>query len=252
MYRTITSLLQPDTLLFCATAFGLAILWWKRRESVRRLLLVTVPFVLLWLACTPLVTHLAARTLSNQYPPLAAPPADAEAIVVLSGCAHAADARGYAPQLCSDTLSRCFQGLQLHRQSGLPIVVTGGIVKPSREIRSLGSLMRDFFVQAGIPPQDIIVEERSTTTYENAIECAKLDAQFRHIVLVTDDRHMPRAAGCFRRAGFKVVAAPVRTDGGDLELSPLLLIPTTRSASQLQATMHEWLGLVWYKLHGRI
>jgi uncharacterized SAM-binding protein YcdF (DUF218 family) len=254
MYQIVTLLLRPDTLLLLATAAGLAWLWWKRRETRRRLLPVTIAFALLWLICTPLVGHFAAATLDHRYPPLVSPPADAEAIVILSGYARPADSRGYGASLTDDSIERCLMGAELHQRSGLPVVVTGGIVDPAGDVPPLGVMMRDFLLRIGVAAEDITVEQSSRTTYENAAECAKLmdERGWQKIVLVTHDRHMPRAVGCFQKAGFDVVAAPVRTGGGDLQLSPALLVPSARVAAQLQSVAHEWLGILWYWWHGRI
>ena len=60
----------------------------------------------------------------------------------------------------------------------------------------LGQMMKDLLVELGVPPEQIIVEDRSTSTYENAVECRQLlvERQMTRIVLVTDALHMRRAS----------------------------------------------------------
>jgi hypothetical protein len=55
MYQFSVALLQPFPLLYIVAAVGLVLLWWDRVAARRRLVLVTVPFVLLGVACTPAV-----------------------------------------------------------------------------------------------------------------------------------------------------------------------------------------------------
>jgi uncharacterized SAM-binding protein YcdF (DUF218 family) len=65
-------------------------------------------------------------------------------------------------------------------------------------------------------------------------------------LLVTSAWHMPRAIGCFRRAGFKVEAYPV-----DRPARPIAeeLLPSRTLAGGLHQTdqaIHEWIGLGAY------
>lgn len=254
MYGAIKLLIRPDTLLMLVMAASLAACWWKRHETRRRLVALTVAFALLWLICTPLVGHVADATLVNRDRPLAAVPDDTQAIVILSGYALPADDRGYPARLGHDTVDRCLAGAAWHQRSGRPLVVTGGVVDPESEVPPLGVLMRDLLLRLQVAADDVIVEQRSRTTYENAAECAKLltERGWRRIVLVTHDRHMPRAAACFRKAGFEVTAAPVPTGGGDFELSLEAFLPNAQAVRQFNDAAHEWLGMLWYWWHGRI
>jgi uncharacterized SAM-binding protein YcdF (DUF218 family) len=55
--------------------------------------------------------------------------------------------------------------------------------------------------------------------------------------------YMPRAIGCFRRAGFKVEAYPTAySTRGNLGSKALV---------QLDAAIKEWIGLVAYRVTGR-
>jgi uncharacterized SAM-binding protein YcdF (DUF218 family) len=91
----------------------------------------------------------------------------------------------------------------------------------------------------GIDPSRIIVETKSKSTYQNAIFCALLvhPKPRERWLLVTSVLHMPRAAASFREAGFEVVAWPVYDE--------------VSQASMVSPALHEWLGLVAYRLLGR-
>jgi uncharacterized SAM-binding protein YcdF (DUF218 family) len=69
--------------------------------------------------------------------------------------------------------------------------------------------MRDFIVCQGVPAETVIVEDRSTSTRENALFAAETARQFPGpYVLLTSDYHMWRAWRAFRKAGLNVEPRP--------------------------------------------
>jgi uncharacterized SAM-binding protein YcdF (DUF218 family) len=111
----------------------------------------------------------------------------------------------------------------------LPIVISGA--KGMSGVAELGG---------GIDPSRVLLEMRSTNTYENALYSAEMikPKQSKRWLLVTGASHMPRAIGSFRRAGVEVEPWPVydQTDSG----SPVI-----------NAALHEWFGLFAYWALGR-
>jgi len=107
MYQFSVALLQPFPLLYIAAAVGLALLWRNRVAARKRLMLVTVPFVLLGVICTPAVGYLALGSLEWRYPPGTELPEGTQAIVVLSGSVRPLDATSSAVELGPDTLLQC-------------------------------------------------------------------------------------------------------------------------------------------------
>lgn len=105
----------------------------------------------------------------------------------------------------------------------------------------------------GIAPERVEYEEKSRNTAENAAfakEVLKPKPGERWL-LVTSAFHMPRAVGCFRKAGFDVIPYPVdfRTVGPDA-----LNDPFSRAASGLDMAdiaVKEWIGLVAYYYSGQ-
>jgi len=75
--------------------------------------------------------------------------------------------------------------------------------------------MRRMAVEAGIPEARIVLEDRSTSTLEQAVEMARLARLrgWRRLVIVTDRFHLPRALFLFRRVGLDVSGDPVRGRG---------------------------------------
>ncbi|MEA1951369.1 MAG: YdcF family protein, partial [Planctomycetota bacterium] len=120
--------------------------------------------------------------------------------------------------------------------------------------KSEAELMRDFLLRLGVAQSDMIVEDCSLSTYENAVQSAKIlrEREVERIALVTDAAHIYRASRCFDRQGLDVVPAACNFRAVKLKWSPLLFIPNAGSARNLRIAIHEWQGIIWYKLHGRI
>jgi len=251
----ISDFLQPFILFHLAAIVGLANLWHRRRESRRRLLLITIPYAALTFWCLPWVSYLALGTLEWWYPPLRPRPTDVGAIVVLAGNMLPADAGRRRAELGLTTVSRCRHAIDLYRQGPpLPVLVSGGRLTSNPSDPPSSRLMRDFLVEQGVRPVDIVEEDRSRTTHENAIECGKRLRlrEIRKVVLVTDATHMLRAEGTFRRQGIEAIpsACNYRTLGFDRSL--LDFLPSPKAALTCQAVWHEWLGIAWYRVRGAL
>jgi uncharacterized SAM-binding protein YcdF (DUF218 family) len=109
-------------------------------------------------------------------------------------------------------------------------------------------------IYRGVAPESILIEDTSTSTYENAKRIAELlrPRGINHIVLVTDAYHTLRADLCFRRQGFLVTPIPCSWRRVPFQGRTAEIFPSARSLSENDEHLHEWLGLLWYKLKGRI
>lgn len=255
MYRMVVWLLGPYNLLFLAVGLAIVNLWRRRREGRGRLLLVTVPFAGLVLFSHPLASHLAIGSLEWRHPPARVSPSEADAIVVLAGAIRPADAWRPRAELGPDTIYRCLHAAEIYRRGGpIPILVSGGRVRPTDPDPTAAQLMREFLVDHGVRPGDLIEEGESRTTFENAARSRDLLRRrgLGRIILVTDAIHLERAARCFRKQGLAVVPSGCHYLATPLEPSLGLLLPSPGAAQGCQAALHEWLGLAWYRLHGRI
>jgi uncharacterized SAM-binding protein YcdF (DUF218 family) len=133
------------------------------------------------------------------------------------------------------------------------IVFSGGTgsIKPGAlpEARYVSALLESF----GVPGSRIAVEDRSRNTEENARFTKELvrPKPGERWALITSATHMPRAVGCFRRAGFDVEAYPVDFQtygpGRLLTFNGRL----SEGLGQTDVAMREWIGLLVYWLTGR-
>jgi uncharacterized SAM-binding protein YcdF (DUF218 family) len=112
--------------------------------------------------------------------------------------------------------------------------------------------MRELLVAAGVPAETIWIEDRSRSTHENAVFSSQVLRRqgVRRVVLVVEARSMLRAAACFQREGIEVVAAPSRFRY--LSATVEDWIPGWKAVKGNEITLHETLGLLWYRLRGWI
>jgi uncharacterized SAM-binding protein YcdF (DUF218 family) len=175
-----------------------------------------------------------------------APDETAEAIVVLGGgVRRIAPDYGGVPTVSIWTLERLRYAAQLQRQTGVPILVTGGA--PEGGVAE-GPLMRQILEsEFGVPVR--WVEDRSLTSRENARNSAPMlkVAGIRQIYLVSQGWHLPRGIAEFERHGLRVVPAAT----GCEPPAPMMwldLLPNPQSLAMSYWAFHEGLGRLWYAL----
>lgn len=239
MRDLLTVLLLPPANLAVLALLAL-LLAGRRRVGRRAAALACAGLVLLALPVTGLA--LLASLAPGAMPPLSVPP---EAIVILGGDVRRLDeAPGVA--LGPLSLERVRAGAALHRATGLPILVAGGIV--DRTPTAVGTLMAqslrdDFGVQARW------TEAASNDTWENAERSAallKADG-IRSVHLVTHAWHMRRSLLSFSRVGLEAEAAAVRRDRWP-DGVPSEFVPRASAWMDSYFGLHEWMGLLYYKV----
>ncbi|MEO8332372.1 MAG: YdcF family protein, partial [Gallionella sp.] len=172
---------------------------------------------------------------------------NADAIVILGGGTYF-HAPEYAGQdtIGDATLVRLRYGAKLQRETGKPMLVTGG--KPLGNSISEAQQMRIALEQDFRVPVRW-TEDESDNTIENALHSFRIlqQAGIHKIYLVTHAWHMPRSAEIFRRAGFEVVEAPTAfTTRYQIDL--LAFLPRAESLRDSKIFVHEVIGLLWYRV----
>jgi uncharacterized SAM-binding protein YcdF (DUF218 family) len=256
MYQLVTSLLQPYPILLLSLLVVLLYTWRNERPWRRSNCVALAMVVLLCVLSMMQTGHLAMGSLEWPYPPTAAVPGPDDTIVVLAGNAYVDNEAGTAMRVGDETMYRCLHALQLYKKAGgCHVVVSGGKPVPAKpEAMTLAEAMRDFLVTAGVDPEDFTLETNSTTTFENARQTSQLLGRRpgSRVFLVTSASHMRRAAACFRRQGIVVVPAPCNHQALRLDFSLTNFVPSVEGIRGVQRALHEWLGIGWYWLRGRI
>jgi uncharacterized SAM-binding protein YcdF (DUF218 family) len=138
----------------------------------------------------------------------------------------------------------------LLQHSHLQLLFTGGEGALHTTGESEAVQATAFFTSLGMPAQRMQFESRSRTTYENAINSARLPEVNikRPWLLVTSASHMPRAFATFNAAGWNVSAYPVDYRTG--AQTPWVEYSIAQSALRWQVALHEWFGFWAYRLAG--
>jgi uncharacterized SAM-binding protein YcdF (DUF218 family) len=242
----ISAFLLPPLNLLLVALLGLWL--WSKRPLIARTLL-TASVVLLWLLSTPYFAGVLMQGLEGEPYVTDTKRPLADAIVVLGGGTYF-----NAPEYGGDTvgtasLERLRFAAKLQRETGRPILVTGGA--PMGNSTSEAAQMKQVLEhEFNVPVQ--WAEAASDNTLENARLSQQLlkSAGISRIYLVTHAWHMPRAVQAFQAAGFQVVPAPTaytthyRTD-------LLSFIPNAYALHDSRIFMHELIGILWYQLKSR-
>lgn len=144
---------------------------------------------------------------------------EGDVIVVLAGNAAKNNA------VNGQTALRLEKAVALYEAGAAPkIVVTGGGEPP------VANAMRDAAIEAGVPETDIIVEDASHSTLQNALFTADIETLDKagKVILVTHRYHLPRAWASFRWAGFSDVTRVAADPDAGFNITPSLLWETVK------------------------
>jgi uncharacterized SAM-binding protein YcdF (DUF218 family) len=111
----------------------------------------------------------------------------------------------------SGTTRRALHAVTLYRQGYAPAILCSGAYA-AHETISEGARCAEVARREGVPAAAIVVDERSRSTEENAIESAAIMRArgWRSAVLVTDDFHLWRATWLFTEYGMPVWPSPAQ------------------------------------------
>ncbi len=170
------------------------------------------------------------------------------AIVVLGGGAKSLAPEYGVSNLSSHSLERLRYGLWLSRETGAPVAFSGGIGWGDVS----ASPVPEAQIAARIATQDFgraikWTEDRSRDTRENAAYTVPLlkEQGIRRAIIVTHERHMPRAMRAFVQAGqgsgIAFEAAPIDLLDAQLR-QPSSWLPSTNGLKTVREVLHEAAG----------
>lgn len=243
---------QP--LAWVAILLLIGLLWMPTRRVWGGALCWLALLVLLLQGWQPLPEALL-RELESQYPAI---PAETDlkayaGVVVLGGALEAAyAAKGNGQPALNAAAERMTAPVALlMRYPHLQLLFTGGHGELLQSGPTEAQRAKVFFDSMGVPPQRVVYESASRTTYENAVLSAALPEvdTARPWLLLTSAAHMPRAMATFRQAGWNVKAYPVDFQTGTV--TPWTAYSLELGARKWHLGLHEWLGLWAYRLAGQ-
>lgn len=107
-----------------------------------------------------------------------------------------------------------------------------------------------------VPDSDVIIENESRNTYQNAVYAANIlkSGQYgSRFLLITSATHMRRSLMCFENAGLRVEPYAVDERSGKGIYTPdRIIVPDAENLNNWDTLIHEWLGIITYKMAGYI
>lgn len=227
------TLILPPACLLILGFIGLVLVRRFRRFGIG---LIAAALAGLWLLATPVIAN-ALERMAERYPPLdLSRPVAAQAIVILGGGSFRQNAPEYggAPAPEYEMYDRLAYGAYVARHTGLPLLVTGN---GPEAVTMQVSLARDFGVQAKW------TDQAAKDTYDNAHDAAFIlrAAGITHVVLVTSDVHLWRAAHEFEMVGLSIVPAPADV-WAPREIGIMRFVPTTTGLKRSADAVYNLLG----------
>lgn len=234
----LTDLAIPPASLIYIAVIGLALAR-NRRQARIGLGLSAAALLGVLVLGVPITGRALLASLEDGLPIAPPPDAPPQAIVILSAeVDRTPDGLEPGPL----TLQRLLAGARLAQRTHLPILVSGGALKPGETPVAAvmaRTLEHDFHIQVRW------TEARSQTTWENAADSAAvlLPEGVRSVYLVTHAWHERRSVLAFRHFGLTPTVAPVPPElvGGGW-------VPAIAGWSRSYYALHEWAGLLVYSL----
>ena len=137
------------------------------------------------------------------------------------------------------------------------ILISGGTGLLIKEGEPEADKFKKVMIMAGVPENDILIENKTRNTGESAIAVKKIIDSLRYepkdCLLITSAFHMRRSMACYNKAGLNV--DPFSTDfygvPGKLLIASLVM-PSIQGFIIWEKLFKEWTGLIAYKLAGYV
>lgn len=249
--KLMSAITQP--MFWLAVWWGVALLMLQMSPVMRHAAkgMLWAGLVALGLLGFEVVPNALLRPLENRYPVPVAQLLDRYAgVIVLGGATghpNIYQAHGQVP--LGDAAERMTVPVGLMRQHPKwTLLFSGGEGRLLTTGVTEAELAKAFYEEQGVDMTRVKLEGGSRTTRENARQVAVLLGEQckQPWLLVTSAWHMPRSMAEFEAVGCDVTAYPVdfRT-GASTSLTEYSL---AQSLLRWQTALHEWLGLVVYKM----
>lgn len=154
---------------------------------------------------------------------------------------------------------RMWQALNLYHQGKIKKILISG---DSGYVTDRGlheaAQFKQILINWGIPERDIIIENKSRNTHENAVETTRMLRRYyphaSKILIISSGTHIRRARACFKKEGLAC-----DTYSTDLYTSPnhsyfwdQLIVPNVSTLEDWNSLIKEFVGYVTYDIVGYI
>lgn len=152
---------------------------------------------------------------------------------------------------------RFIQAANLYHSGNIKkILMTGGVGRLFQKEPTEASFALEELIRNGVRKEDIIFEDRSRNTIENAIYSRVLLDSMKEkqpYILITSALHMPRSLKVFQKAGYQnIVTYPCDYKVIDSKFSlEDIIIPDIKLLNDWQYFLHEIVGTIIYQFTGK-
>ena len=248
--KILAPFLYPLTHVFLLLLFALVC---HRKPRIVKISL-TLAILLLMIFATYPVPDIMLRFLENRYQTASELPR-ADAVVVLTGMVNL---KLSTPEYVefNDSVERILTGIRLvKKEYGERLIIVGGSGNLHNQTKSEARILRAFAIDFDIAEEKILIEPDSRNTYENALKAKTLLEKYEisDFILVTSASHLPRSMWCFEKLGMNPI--PYRVDPS-IPPTPRYrlsdIIPSVGALRKTSRALHEYVGILIYKLAGYI
>jgi len=244
--------LDPGNLLLFMLCIGGLALWTRWKNAGR--FLISLAAILSFIIFTIPVGNYGLRYLENRFPVNPTLPKNVDGIIVLGGTIDPFITQARDQISLNGNIERItkFSELALKYPQATLVYSSGSGSLTDQSLKE-ADFVAPILKKLGLNPERVMYENQSRNTVENAALSFDLTqpGENETWILVTSARHMPRAMGCFRKAGWPdITAYPVDfIYKGDEILSPPLSL--TAGLLRANSALHEWVGLLAYYVMGK-
>ena len=147
-----------------------------------------------------------------------------------------------------------FQGIQLGKFDR--VILSGGSSSIINHVYYEAVEARKYMISLGVDSNKIIIDPKARNTYENAVYTKHLLDSLKikdPVCLITSASHMNRSAMCYKKVGVPFVEYRAHfTSSKDRNYSlSSFIVPSAGAIDKLGDLMHEWIGIMTYKISGK-
>lgn len=153
---------------------------------------------------------------------------------------------------------RIWQGISLYKAGKIKkILITGESGYIGDRGLKEAQQFKEVLVKWGIPEQDILTEEQSKNTHENATESKIIlenNPELKSCLLITSGVHMKRSMACFKKVGLDCTpfSTDLHTSTKQHYYWDQYIIPNVSNFDSWNGLIKEWVGYLSYWLMGYI
>jgi len=227
--KMLTVALMPLSIGIIFLLIALFFLYRQNIHKAKKYIMVSILWIML-ISWAPF-SQLMLKPLERAYPKLEKIPNNIEYILLLGG----------------DRDKRAWEALRLYHKIPNVKIITSGY--SLHDHLSDAEKTATKLMESGIPKERILMQDMAKTTFEEAQHMRERVGD-KAFILVTAAYHMPRTMKLFQKAGLNPIPAPA--DFNRAEESGFVSILQSKQLRNTEHAWHEYLGLLIYKLQGKI